>query len=114
MNVSLGTRVVTNLGNTCWNANPTTPLRMITAVVNHRPISTGPPQRNPAWNRIKATLSNPSQICPLSQNWALPIRQVGTCRRAESRPAKIIIPVPTSPKTRPGRLPPDTPEGPEA
>ena len=81
---------------------------------SHNPISTGPPQRNPAWNRMKATLSNPSQMWPLSQNWALPIRQVGTWRRAESRPAKIIIEVPTIAKISPGRLPPDTPAGPEA
>ena len=63
---------------------------------------------------MKATLSSPSQMCPLSQNVALPIRQVGTWRRAESNPAKIIIAVPTIPKQRPGRLPPETPAGPEA
>ena len=53
----------------------------------------------------------PSHRCPFSQNWALPIRLIRNGFRAASKPAKSIMKVPMTPKSRPMADPPDGPLG---
>src|SRR6266849_3842425 len=51
-------------------------------------LVSGPPKRNPPWNRIRGRLSSPSHRWPRIQVCARPTRHTGTFLRAPSSPAK--------------------------